>query len=129
MDLHAAVREKSKKKQKEAEQQARLDGRLKMEYILGTIERKKEEIKELERKIVKERKEKLLNWQTAIKMLEFDIKSAEYTIERERNVELPKLLNDENEITRKSARELYNDEYLKKKMSEKKEEDRRLGKY
>jgi hypothetical protein len=60
-------------------------------------------------------------------MIEYDIRSAKHTIEREQNIELPKLLNDEeNEITRKAAQEMYDDEYLKK-MSEK--EDRRLGKY
>jgi hypothetical protein len=58
---------------------------------------------------------------------DYDIRSAKHTIEREQNIELPKLLNDENEITRKAAQELYDDEYLKK-MSEK-EQDRRLGKY
>jgi hypothetical protein len=127
MDLDAAVREKAKKKQEELEKQRRLDGFAKMRYILGTIERKKEEIKELERKIAKEKKEKLQNWEIACKMIEYDIRSAKHTIEREQNIELPKLLNDENEITRKAAQEMYDDDYLKK-MSEK-EEDRRLGKH
>jgi hypothetical protein len=117
------------RQQKQAEEQAWVDGLGKMRYILGTIERKKEEIKELERKIAKEKKEKLLNWEIACKMIEYDIRSAKHTIEREQNIELPKLLNDEeNEITRKAAQEMYDDEYFKKKMSEK-EEDRRLGKY
>jgi hypothetical protein len=116
-----------RREQKEAEKQARLDGFAKMRYILHMIERKKEEIEELKRKIAKEKKEKLLNWEIACKMIEYDIRSAKHTIEREQNIELPKLLNDENEITRKAAQEMY-DEYLKKKMSEK-EEDRRLGKY
>jgi hypothetical protein len=95
------------REQKQAEEQAWLDGRLKMEYILGTIDRKKEEIKELERKIAKEKKEKLLNWETVVSMIEYDIRSAKHTIEREQNIELPKLLNDPNELTRKAASELY----------------------
>jgi hypothetical protein len=116
------------RQQKQAEEQARLDGHLKMEYILHMIKIKEEEIEHLKRKIAKERKEKLLNWKKAIEMIEYDIRDAKHTIEREQNIELPKLLNDENEITRKAAQEMYDDDYLKK-MSEKEEEDRRLGKY
>jgi hypothetical protein len=84
-----------------------VDGRLKMEYILWKIQQSEADIETTKKKIAKERKEKLLNWQTAIKMIEYDIRSAKHTIEREQNIELPKLLNDPNEITRQAAQELY----------------------
>jgi hypothetical protein len=46
-------------------------------------------------------------------MIEYDIRSAKHTIEKEQKIYKHKLLNDEeNEITRKAAQELY-DEYLK----------------
>jgi hypothetical protein len=97
-----------------------------MEYILWKIQQSEVDIEMAQKKIAKEKREKLQNWEIACKMIEYDIRSAKHTIEREQNIELPKLLNDENEITRKAAQELYDDDYLKK-MSEK--EDRRLRKY
>jgi hypothetical protein len=83
-----------------------------VDYILHEIEWAKLDIETLQKKINKERAEKLENWQIACKMLQFDIGNAERTIEREKNVELPKLLNDPNEIIRKDAQARY-DEYLK----------------
>ncbi len=83
------------------------------------IEKKNEEIQELEARISKERREKLQNYEIMIKMTEADIRSAKYKIEKEQ-IYKHKLLNDEeeNEITRKAANELYL-EYVETNDSEK----------
>jgi hypothetical protein len=61
------------KKEKEAEQEARIDGYQKMRYILHAIEEAKEEIRMLERKIERERREKRQNYEIVIGMAEYDI--------------------------------------------------------
>jgi hypothetical protein len=105
------------REEREAEKQARVDGFGKMRYILHMIEQKKEEIEELERKIAREKRQKLQNWEIVIERLKDDIRSAEYTIKKEQ-IYKHKLLNDENEITRKAANELYL-EYVKMTDAEK----------
>jgi hypothetical protein len=65
----------------------------------------------LEKKIEKEKREKLENYEIVIKRAEHDIRRTKYTIEKEL-IEKHKLLNDPNEITRNAAAEVY-EKYLK----------------
>jgi hypothetical protein len=94
-----------------AQTQARVDGFALMRGVLWRITKCEEEIEGLKRKIQKERENQLQNWEIAVKKLEDNIKSEQYTIERQLGVELRKLLEHENEITRQAARELY-EKYL-----------------
>jgi hypothetical protein len=84
------------------------------------IEKSKQEIERLNRVIDKEKKEKLQNWEIDIERLKDEIRSAEYTIKKEQ-IYKHKLLNDENEVTRKAANELYL-EYVKMSDAEKRRE-------
>ncbi len=109
-----------KKAEIEAEKQARIDGYLKMRYILDMSEIYKQEIEMLENKIEKEKRERLRSYEIEIRMAEFKIWELKNKIQNER-VEKHKLLNHENEIMRKAAQETY-DRWLK--ASEKQRRDR-----
>jgi alanyl-tRNA synthetase len=82
-------------------------GLAEMRYILHAIERAKEEIELLQKKIKEEIRQKLQNYEIVIKTTEQEIKQAEYKVKKEQ-IEKHKLLNDdENEIKQKAAQELY----------------------
>ncbi len=97
--------------QREPETQAQRDGHQQMRYILGMIEHQKQAIVTYQRMIQREQQEQIGDWQTAIRIIEADIKTAELTIEKEM-IENHQLLNHENKIKREAAQELY-DRYLK----------------
>jgi NDP-sugar pyrophosphorylase family protein len=82
-----------------------------MSYILHEIEWAKRDIETAERKIEEEKRQKLENWETAIRVIEDDLQHTKYIIQKEEK-EKDKLLNHENEIIRKDAQARY-DEYLK----------------
>ncbi len=77
-----------------------------MRYILDMTEIYKQEIKDLERKIQKEKREKLQSYQIEVKIAQSKIAELKNKIHNER-VEKFRLLNHENELTRKAAQELY----------------------
>ena len=100
------------RQEREAEKEARHEGLASMRYILGTIERAKDEIETQTRKIKREREEQQNNYQVIIEMCEHKIAESKNTIKREER-ERDKLLNHENEITRSAAMQMYNENYLK----------------
>jgi hypothetical protein len=87
------------------------EGRQRMDYILHEIEWAEKDIAIAEKKIAEEKRQKLENWETAIKIIEDDLQHARYIIQKEEK-EKDKLLHHENEIIRKDAQARY-DEYLK----------------
>ncbi len=95
-----------KKAEIDAEKQARIDGIRRMRYILDIAETYKRQIESLEKKIEKEKREKLQSYEIEIRMAKREIEELKNKIQNER-VEKFKLLNHENENTRKAARETY----------------------
>ncbi len=80
----------------------------------------KEDIETAERKIEKERREKLPNWEIEVRMSKYDIDSAKYTIKKER-IELHKPLNYENDFIRQgSKRRISKISKPKKRLGDKK---------
>ncbi len=98
--------------QKEKDElQAKADGVQKMSYCLEMIERAKEQIEQKYKQIDEEKRLKKENWELMVEHIKKEIPPLEYQLEWESKVELPKLLNDENEISRKAAKEIY-DKYV-----------------
>jgi hypothetical protein len=82
------------------------DGHMRMGYVLGMLEKYKQDIKNLKQKIDREKKEKMDNYQFVIQMTQAKIGETQSRLEKEQ-MEMHKLLNDSNEITRSAAKELY----------------------
>ena len=77
-----------------------------MRYVVGMLQKCEEDIKVQQRKIERETREKLQNWDLVVQMAQSKIDEIKNTIRREQE-ERQKLLNHENEITRSAAKELY----------------------
>ena len=96
-----------------ADMQAKVEGNQKMGYILGMIERAKAELEGKYKQIDEEKRLQKQNWEKVIEHIEkVEIPPLQYQLKKESEIELPKLLNHENEITRNTAREVY-EQYLK----------------
>jgi hypothetical protein len=93
--------------------QAKVEGNQKMGYILGMIERAKAELEGKYKQIDEEKRLQKQNWEKVIEHIKnVEIPPLQYQLKKESEIELPKLLNHENEITRNTAREVY-EQYLK----------------